>query len=410
MKPLKIKSKICIIGAGPSGAALSIFLSKEKVEHIIIDAALFPRDKICGDGLDLKAIKMLNHIDKKILQDELKKDGRINASWGFRLINQNGKYSNFIYTPKIGAEEKPPYAVSKRFSLDNILVEKIDSNYSTFYQNTKAKSICRINNTWKINAVQNEDEIEIECNLLVGADGDRSIVLKNIGERKIDKNHYAAGVRQYWQGIDGIHEKKIMEIYYPKSKPMSYLWIFPLENGLANVGYGMLSSIVSKYNYNITEIFKDLLENDLVLKERFKNATPLDKINGWGIPLASLKRKCSGDGWLLLGDAASMVSPTTGEGIGTGMTTSFIASKFIKKAIDENNFNEEIFKNYDREIYRRMLDDIKLFKISMKISPKLFSWIMNNIIPLNYFKKLFQKKVEGWIYSAYNEELNVKLN
>jgi len=51
-----IKTAICIIGAGPAGAITSLFLSKMKIPHVIIDAAEFPRDKVCGDGLDLKVV------------------------------------------------------------------------------------------------------------------------------------------------------------------------------------------------------------------------------------------------------------------------------------------------------------------------------------------------------------------
>ena len=191
---------------------------------------------------------------------------------------------------------------------------------------------------------------------------------------------------------------------------MSYFWIFPLANGMANVGYGILSDVAVKNNYNIREIFTDLIKTDTVLKNRFANATALDNVSGWGLPLASLRRKCSGDGWLLVGDAASMISPTTGEGVGTGMQTGFIAAKFIKRAIEANNFNESTFKNYDREIYRRMEDDIKLFKLSMWFSPKMMGWVMNNIVPFNYFKTLFQKKVGQWLNTAYNKEIKVNLD
>ena len=406
-----LHTKVCIIGAGPAGAATAIFLGREMVEHIILDAASFPRDKVCGDGLDLKAITMLNHIDKDILQNELREDGDIQACWGFRLINPKGRYTEFVFNPAEGNEKKPPYGVCKRFALDNILVEKMNKKYSTFLQKTKATKIERIDGKWKILTQQKDKKkIEINCDLLVGADGDHSVVLKHIGERKINREHYAGGVRQYWQGLKGVHEKNLMEVYYPKKYPMSYFWIFPLANGMANVGYGILSDVAVKNNYNIREIFTDLIKTDTVLKNRFANATALDNVSGWGLPLASLRRKCSGDGWLLVGDAASMISPTTGEGVGTGMQTGFIAAKFIKRAIEANNFNESTFKNYDREIYRRMEDDIKLFKLSMWFSPKMMGWVMNNIVPFNYFKTLFQKKVGQWLNTAYNKEIKVNLD
>lgn len=56
MNTQSLHTRVCIIGAGPAGAATAIFLGKEQIHHTIIDAATFPRDKICGDGLDLKPL------------------------------------------------------------------------------------------------------------------------------------------------------------------------------------------------------------------------------------------------------------------------------------------------------------------------------------------------------------------
>jgi menaquinone-9 beta-reductase len=401
-----ITTKVCIVGAGPSGAATAIFLGKKKINHVIIDAAVFPRDKVCGDGLDLKAIAMLNHIDPKIIENETKPNGKIKACWGFRLISPKGKFTNFVFEPSANFINKPPYGVAKRLLLDDILVKKFDPQYTTFYQNTKATLIERKNDKWHIST----KEKTIICDVLIGADGDHSVVLKTVGDRKINRNHYAGGLRQYWQGISDIHEKNLLEIYYPKSIPMSYFWIFPLGNGLANVGFGTLSKVIADKNYNIKELFEGLLKTDQIIAKRFANATALDKINGWGLPMASLRRQCFGNGWLLVGDAASIISPTTGEGIGTGMSSGYIAAQFIEKAINENNFSEDCFKNYDREIYRRIEDDIRLFEISMWFSPKMYGWVMNNIVHLGFFKKLFQKKLSLWIETAYNKTLVVNLD
>ncbi len=410
MQTKKFHTRICIVGAGPAGATTAIFLGKFQIPHIIIDAASFPRDKVCGDGLDLKAIGVLNQIDKKIIQDNIKNGGVINACWGFRLIHPSGKRTEFVFEPNDSGFVQPPYAISKRTNIDTILVQQFDKRYTTFFQNTKAKTIERVDNKWKIISEHENEIVEIICDLMVGADGERSVVLKTIGDRKINRNHYAGGVRQYWKGVEGIHEKNLMEVYYPKSKPMSYLWIFPLGNGLANVGYGMLSSVAAKHNFNIKADFKEIIETDPIIAGRFCNATALDNIVGWGLPLASLKRKCFGNGWLLVGDAASMVSPTTGEGIGTGMSTGLIAAKFIQRAVQLNKFDESVFKNYDREVFRRVEDDINLFKISMWFSPKMMGWVMNNFIRLPIFKKMFQKKVGQWLHTAYNKNLVVNID
>lgn len=403
----ELHTKVCIIGAGPAGATTAIFLAKQNVEHIIIDAAQFPRDKTCGDGLDLKAIAVLNNIDKNIIATETLPQGRINASYGFRIITTKGKHIEFDYKPQ--CKNLPPYGTSKRIDFDNLLIQKFDTNYTQFLQQTKAISINKIEDKWQIVVQQNNETLKIICNLLVGADGDHSIVLKTIGERKIDRKHYSAGVRQYWQNVAYTHSSNLMEVYFPKKYPMSYFWIFPLKNGLSNVGYGMQSQVAAKYKYNVKEIFEDLLLNDNNLKHRFTTATPQENIKGWGIPFASLQRKCFGNGWLLVGDAASMISPTTGEGIGTGMTTGVVAAKFIAQAVELNKYDETVFKNYDREIYKRTNDDIKLYKLCLWISPKFMGWAMNTFIHLPIFQKLFIKKVSQWIDSAYNKSLQVDI-
>ncbi|MBO9635774.1 MAG: FAD-dependent monooxygenase, partial [Chitinophagaceae bacterium] len=55
-----IETTICIIGAGPAGAAAALQLAQWGIRSVIVDKAFFPRDKVCGDGLSGKVITALN--------------------------------------------------------------------------------------------------------------------------------------------------------------------------------------------------------------------------------------------------------------------------------------------------------------------------------------------------------------
>lgn len=406
----KIEANICIIGAGPAGATTSIFLSKLGIEHLIVDAATFPRNKVCGDGLDMKTIRMLNHIDPNIIPNEILTDKNFNPSWGMRSISPKGKNRDFCFNSPAGEENKVPFFVSKRFYFDNFLIKNIDAKTADFRQGTKVNSISKEGDKWKLLASNSNGDLEITCKLIVGADGDHSTVLKYLGDRKINRKHYWGSVRQYWKNVEGTHEGNLLEFYYPEDKPMGYFWIFPLANGEANVGYGITSEIAAKYNLNIRNTFRGIINKDPAIANRFKNAEPIGEEEGWGIPVASLKRKVVGDGWLLVGDAASMVSPNTGEGIGTGMMTGFIAAKFIEKGLNEGNFSESTMGNYSREVFKRMEGEIKSYNFYLR-HLGLSNFIMNNLISDNFlYQQGFKHIMKGWLATAYDKEVTVDLD
>ena len=411
MLPEKIKTTICIIGAGPAGATTSIFLCKMGIAHVIVDAAVFPRDKICGDGLDLNAIRVLNHIDPAIIENELPVNKNFTASKGFRFILQNGRQVDIMRKANVNADEmQPMFFVSKRIDFDNLLVNKIDRSIADVRLGTRVETITKEGDLWKLEGKSPLGKIEIETRFLIGADGDHSLVLKHLGDRKIDRNNYAGAVRQYWQGVEGFHQDNLLEVYFPKSLPLSYFWMFPLPGGKANVGYGMASNYIAKHNINVRKAFEELIKSDPVLIKRFTNAHPLETVKGWGIPMSGSKRKVHGDGWLLLGDAASMVCPTSGEGIGSGMISGYVAAKFLQRAMQQNDFGGHMFTHFYREIHKRLNTEEKVYRFVNFIPPRVFSIGINLVLSTWFFKYwLSNKAMHNWVNTAYNKELEVKL-
>ena len=414
MQPQKIKTGICIIGAGPAGATASIFLGKMGIKHVIVDAASFPRDKVCGDGLDLNTIRVLNHIDPTIIEKELAANKNcFTASQGFRFILPSGRKVDILRNAANGTNDhadRPMFFVSKRFDFDNLLVSKIDRSIADVQLSTRINIITKTGKTWMLEGEGPSGKIAIETDFLIGADGDHSIVLKHLGERKVDRNNYAGAVRQYWSGVEGMHPDNLLEVYFPKSLPLSYFWIFPLPDGKANVGYGMASNYIAKHHINVRKAFEELIKTDPVLIPRFKNAQPQETVKGYGIPMSGNDRKAYGDGWMLLGDAASLVCPTSGEGIGSGMISGYVAAKFLQRAAAQYDFSEKMFTNYNREIHKRLRTEEKVYRFINNIPPRVFSFGINTVLSTWFFKYwLSNKAMKKWINTAYTKEIEVKL-
>lgn len=400
MSTISPQTDICIIGAGPAGATTSLFLCKMKIPHTILDAAVFPRDKVCGDALDLKVMRVLNELEPGLVEREIFNDPDFSKAWGCRIIVSKNKSTDLLYQPKASDTPYPFFLVSKRAHFDNFLASKIDPAYASFLQGTTVTKISRENGRWKVNAKKDDAVFELQPKFIVGADGDHSMVLRSFGERKINRAHYAGGVRQYWKGITGIHEAGCLEVYFPKKLPLAYFWIFPLPGGEANVGCGLVSELISERDINLKELLNHIVTEDPVIAPRFRDAIALEKTVGWGLPLASAKRKVSGEGWLLAGDAASLICPTTGEGVGPGMMSGCIAAHFLREAVAKNCFDQPVFKNYEREITRRLQTDIKNYNRIRKLSPGFYNLAINVLTLTGLSSYVFRKKIARWVSSA----------
>jgi 2-polyprenyl-6-methoxyphenol hydroxylase-like FAD-dependent oxidoreductase len=122
---------IVIIGAGPAGCSTSLFLAKSGIPHTIIDKAVFPRDKVCGDALSGKSVYVLNQLDETIIPSFDKQKNEFIESWGVKFVAPNGKAIDIPFKADMTKEQYPPGFIAKRIDFDNELFKRLDKNMPT---------------------------------------------------------------------------------------------------------------------------------------------------------------------------------------------------------------------------------------------------------------------------------------
>jgi menaquinone-9 beta-reductase len=137
-----------------------------------------------------------------------------------------------------------------------------------------------------------------------------------------------------------LNENNPIEIYFLKDILPGYFWIFHLPGGKANVGMGMLASAVINQGINFKQKFDELICNE-PLRSRFKYATRNGEIKGHMLPLGFDKRIISGNRFLLTGDAAALIDPLTGEGVGNAMRSGRVAVAHILECFRTGIFSAE---------------------------------------------------------------------
>jgi geranylgeranyl reductase family protein len=369
---------VLIAGAGPGGASTSIFLTKEKINHIIIDKAVFPRDKICGDALSGKSVGMLKRITPAWQDYFLADKNKAIVCTGIQFISPSNAALNVPFLLNDNGKQDPPGFVSRRIDFDNTLAGLISSPYATWLNETVLEDIEEKEDGVLVTVNQRGERKRIFTRMIVGAEGRGSIVAKKMANQKMEPEHYSAGIRGYYKNVGGMHAQNYIELHFLKEFQPGYLWIFPLANGAANVGVGMLSKNISLKKVNLKQLMLEAIQTHPNLKSRFANATLEGTIEGWGLPLGSKKRKLSGNRFLLTGDAASLIDPFTGEGIGNAMVSGLVASRAIKSAIDANDFSEQFLQQYDEAIYKKLWAELKLSHYLQILSskPRLFNFVI----------------------------------
>jgi geranylgeranyl reductase family protein len=363
------KFDVLIIGAGPAGLSTALKLAKSGLKIAIFDKAVFPREKTCGDGLTFDVINQLADVSES-LNEAFKQFPKKQESREAMMFSPD--FSRMSIPLQYGQLGQPFYTC-----------RRIDFDHLMFQQLKQHKNISVFENC-KVQKVEIKDERVLltandsffEGSMLVGSDGANSMFFRAMKINRIQKEHQAVGLTTYYSGLEPLNQNNPIELYFLKDLLPYYLWIFHLPGGMANVGICMLASAISKQKVNFNQMFEDLLASE-PFKSRFLNAKRESKVKGHMLPSGFNKRTISGNRFLLAGDAASLIDPFTGEGVGNAIRSGRVAAEHIADCFRENDFSADFNKKYDDEIYRRRLPEYKMNHVFRNLCR--YPWLLNYV-------------------------------
>ncbi|MBI5218209.1 MAG: geranylgeranyl reductase family protein [Bacteroidia bacterium] len=349
------KFDIIIVGAGPAGCSCAINLAHSGLNIAILDKALFPKDKICGGALSDRAVNTILRMPDPIPSDFIKFQKKIVAQ-GIRLFAPDNSYYDLILPSRKGNENIANGYICRRTDFDNFMFEQLLRYKNIIFIHCNVTDV-EIHSD-KVTVISETNSFESK--LLVAADGANSLISRKLCGFTINKNIFSTAVRAYYKNVTGFDSKNLAELHFIKNILPGYLWIFPLGDDLYNVGIGGPAKLLEKKKIKLSEFMLRLISEHPTLSLRFKNASSEGKIHTHSLPLGTKKQKLSGERFILAGDAASLVDPFSGEGIGNALLSGEMAAKFIERCFAENNFSETYIKSYDETIYKRLWAEFKI--------------------------------------------------
>jgi len=288
---------LIVVGAGPAGAAAATAALRERptARVLLLDRAPLGRDKVCGDGIAPHAVAELDGLGLRGVEpDEVVATVRLSAPGGG---------SNSAVTGS------PGYVVP-RAEFDARLLRGAMEAGARFVEE-------------KVTSVhQSADEVLVNrryrAPVLVGADGSNSVVRRAVGQAANIGRALAVAIRGYAPTPAGADDQLELRWDSRRAGGLCYAWAFPTAHGTSNVGYGMSSAAASGGRAALVERMRALLpEYDL------------DGVDlaGHTLPLSVVRPQPSVGRVLLVGDAASLINPFTGEGIYSAIASGAMAGR-----------------------------------------------------------------------------------
>ena len=121
----------------------------------------------------------------------------------------------------------------------------------------------------------------------------------------------------------------------------------------------MLHKYIKRQKVDLKTALRNVIESP-AFRDRFTDASPEEEPIGWNLPVGSRHRKSYGNGFMLLGDAAGLIDPFTGEGIGNALYSARYAVRTASDAIKAGDVSESFLARYDRELWTMIGPELRV--------------------------------------------------
>lgn len=308
--PAPQRTDVLVVGAGPAGSAAAAWAARAGRDVVIADAAVFPRDKTCGDGLTPRAIGELERLG---LGDWVRVH---TVNHGLRAHG----FGQTLLLPWPGGTLPSYGSAVARTELDDHLRTTALKAGATGLDGARAVDVRRDGD--RVAAVvfaRGDERFEIGCERLVVADGVRSPLGKLLGREWHRDTVYGVAARSY---VDSrMHNdpwiSSHLELRGEDDEVLSgYGWIFPLGDGQVNLGVGTLATAKRPAEVALRPLMQRYADQR---RADFGVSGDLRAPKSALLPMGGAVSGVAGRNWALVGDAAACVNPLNGEGIDYGL-------------------------------------------------------------------------------------------
>ena len=337
---------VVIVGAGPAGSTAAVFLARAGLSVVLLDKQRFPRDKPCGDLIAPSVIRTLDELG--VGEDLRAASYRIE---GVSLTSPGGA-SVRVETPVHPVFPNYAYVI-KRYHLDELIRNAAVQAGARFEGGVRAQGIREeIDGTLTVAGSRLTGSFEVRARVLVVAVGASLPLIKAAGlaPREV---RYSFAARAYYEGLADLGHD--IQVRFDGVTLPGGGWIFPVSPDAANVGAGYFER--SRRTPATASAALQAFIGHERLQSTFTHARQTDSVKGFPLRTDFHRSPVMKDRILLIGEAAGLVNPLTGEGISYAVASARMAAQVVQGCFDRGDLSTTGLSRYERLLrgrYQRM--------------------------------------------------------
>ena len=333
--PSSLSHDVIVVGAGPAGATLAYELSRQGIDVLILEKERLPRYKACAGGITVKTAKLLGFDFSSVTRDTVR---------GAKVAYGSRRSFTKSYP-------QPLIHMVMRDEFDQLLVQRAREAGATLADNERVRQVKIAEQVVKVETANHVFTAQI----VVGADGARSIVAANVGLMRdidlgigLEAEISVPGQRLVqWESLMGL------DLGHMRG---GYGWVFPKKDHLSvGVGSPLRQAKRLKSGYQA------------VLKSHGLNDCSATRIRSHWLPVRRKGMAIQSGRCLLLGDAAGLVDPVTGEGIHNAVRSARIAAPVIEHYLQGSSAN---LKEYEAAVDKQIMPELR----AARALARAFAW------------------------------------